>query len=71
MPLVEYVRVKDRETRHEFTISRSSYEADKAPYELLEKDATSSDGAPLPAKPHILSNPNTAGQKAEPDKENS
>ncbi len=69
--MVEYVRVKDKTTRHEYTIARTAYEADQEPYELLEKDATQADGTPLPPKHHVLSRPTPAGQKADSDKEKS
>lgn len=71
--MTEYVRVKDKATRHEYSITRDSYEADPDPYELLDKKpATQADGTPLPAKHHILSRPTTpAGRTADPEKENS
>ena len=50
----EWVRVKDPDTKHEFTVHSSTYEADKSAYELLnKKDAVNPDGTPLPAKPHL------------------
>lgn len=70
--MIEFVRVKDKGTRHEYSITRDSYEADPDPYELLSKPATQADGTPLPPKHHILSKPTTQhGQQAGSDKENS
>ena len=73
--MAEYVRVKDKGTRHEFSIVASAYEADPDPYELLDKPATQGDGSPLPPKHYVdtksLSKNNQPGQSADSQKENS
>lgn len=54
MAAEDWVRVKDPDTKHEFTVHRTTFEAaPKAYEELKNKDATDEAGAPLPAKPHI------------------
>lgn len=53
----EWVRIKDKDTKHESTIARMSFRAEQQ--EILDKDATHPDGTPLPPKPHI-----TKGQQA-------
>lgn len=62
----EYVRVKDKATKHEKSLpvgaSLDGWEV------LKDRDAVSSDGTPLPDKPHV-SLSNQSGQKAEPKKE--
>lgn len=74
----DFVRVKDKETKHEYTIVASTYREEL--HELLEKDAVHVDGTALPAKHHVsLSSKSrssdsaaaSSGQKATPDKENS
>ncbi len=49
----EWVRVKDPDTKHEFTVHSTTYENAKSSYELLKKDAVDASGTPLPAKPHL------------------
>lgn len=67
---IEYVRVKDKGTRHELSIVRSAYDADPEPYELLEKPAAQADGTPLPAKHHkSLSNRKSGRTSDETEKE--
>lgn len=66
----KYVRVKDKQTRHEFTVTESAYQVDKDHLEVVKKDATRSDGVPLPPKFHQNLSRSTTGQKADPEKEN-
>lgn len=67
---IEYVRVKDKATKHELSIVRSAYDADPEPYELLEKPAAQADGTPLPAKHHkSLSRPRQSGAPDSTEKE--
>jgi hypothetical protein len=66
-----YVRVKDKGTRHEYSILETAYQADPEPYELLpNKEATAPDGTPLPPK-HYKPLSNKSGQTADSEKENS
>ncbi len=67
----EYLRVRDRATKHQYSIVASAFREDA--HELLDKPAAHSDGTPLPPKyyeaPAGLSNPNatqrgSAGRKA-------
>lgn len=48
----EYVRVKQSETGHEFSIVASALAAFPE-LVVLDKPATRADGRPLPVKPHI------------------
>lgn len=62
----EFIRVKDKSTKHEKSIpAESSLEG----WEVLDKPATSPDGSPLPDKHYVapgsLSSQSTSGQKAE------
>ncbi|RNL66242.1 hypothetical protein EFK50_01040 [Nocardioides marmoriginsengisoli] len=75
----DYIRVKDRETKHEYSIVASTLSSEV--HERLKKDAVHTDGSPLPPKyyrsPESLSSnasggsPASAssGQKATPEKE--
>lgn len=47
----EWVRIKDKDTKHESTVARMSVRPDQ--HEILDKDATDGNGLPLPAKPYI------------------
>lgn len=57
--LPEFVRVKDKVTKHEFTVVASTF--DEEHMELLDKPAIYPNGTPLPAKhyiaPQALSSP--------------
>ena len=70
MPEIEYLRVKDRDTGHEYSVVASAFNADA--HERLEKPAVSCDGTPLPPKHNVplggLSNikPTNATQADEP-----
>ena len=66
-PPIEFVRVKDKTSRHEVSIVKSAYEADPEPYDLLDKPAVHTDGTPLPPKHHITlpSTPKAGRQAAE------
>jgi hypothetical protein len=46
--MTEWFRVKDRSTKHEYTVGVVDPEA----HEVLTKDAVDSAGVPLPGKPH-------------------
>lgn len=67
----EFIRVKDLVTKHEKSIvAGSSLDG----WEVLEKDAVSPDGTPLPDKHYVApkslsSKSNPSGQKADPRKE--
>ena len=67
----EFIRVKDKDTKHEKSIvAGSSLDG----WEVLDKDAVSPDGTPLPDKHHVApeslsSKPNPSGQKADHRKE--
>lgn len=50
---IEFVRVKDKGTGHEYSLVKSAYDADPGPYQLLKKPATESDGTPLPPKHNL------------------
>lgn len=66
----DYVRVKDKSTKHEYSVVASAFDADV--HELLEaKEAAHCDGTPLPPKHHLsLSKPNTTtGRAAGTEKE--
>lgn len=47
----EFIRVKDRETKHEYSIVASTF--DEKAHELLKKDAVHTDGTALPTKPYV------------------
>lgn len=75
----DFVRVKDRDTKHEYSVVASAF--DEKYHELLDKPATHTDGTALPPKHHIdpkslssktsSASPGAApsGQKAAPEKE--
>lgn len=48
--MTEWVRVKDKSTKHEYTVARES--VDPEAHEVLKKDAVDSAGAALPGKPY-------------------
>lgn len=50
---IEFVRVKDKDTGHEFSVVKSAYDADPAPYEVIDKPAVECDGTPLPPKHNL------------------
>lgn len=56
----EFVRVKDKATKHEYSVVASTVDPDHQ--EVLEKDATNPDGTPLPPKHHI--SPSSLSSKA-------
>ncbi len=47
----EWVRIKDKDTKHESTVARMSVRPDQ--HEILDKDAADANGNPLPNKPYI------------------
>ena len=49
--MADFVRVKDKETGHEFSLAARSVNADL--HDVLDKPAVDANGRPLPAKPHI------------------
>lgn len=74
--MTEYLRVKQTETGHELTVSRTAYEFAPETYEVLDKPATDAGSNPL--APKYKTSVATAaekkaqsGQKAESTKENS
>lgn len=62
----EYVRVKDKQTKHEYSVVASAVNEDA--HQVLKRPATNPDGTPLPPKHHV-SLSNQSGQKAESQKE--
>lgn len=48
--MTDYVRVKDNETEHEYSITVERYNGDKKLFTKLDKDATAPGGEPLPTK---------------------
>lgn len=68
MARIEYRRVKDKATKHEYSVVASA--VDESVHEVLDKDAVGIDGLPLPAKHYVpLSNNTKSGLKAETPKE--
>jgi hypothetical protein len=69
--MTEWIRVKDKTTKHEKSIvAGSSLDG----WEVLDKPAANPDGTPLPDKHYIApeslsSKSNPSGQKADPRKE--
>lgn len=67
----EFIRVKQKDTKHELTIVASAFNEDA--YTKLKKPATKADGTPLPLKPYVaprsLSSKKSTGQKAADEKE--
>jgi len=61
MPAPEYVRVKQPETGHEFSMVASAAAA--AGLTPLDKPATKSDGTPLPPKHHLPLGERSPGAK--------
>ena len=50
--MTEWVRVKDKSTKHEYTVARES--VDSEAHDILkDKDAVDSSGVPLPGKPYV------------------
>jgi hypothetical protein len=47
----EFVRVKDKSTGHESTVTKAFAEGYRL--EVLDKDAVDSNGRPLPGKPNV------------------
>ena len=46
----EFLRVKDKETGHEYSVPKVRYDADPDLYTKVDKDATDPAGTPLPPK---------------------
>lgn len=46
----EYVRVKDRETGHHYSVTRERFDRSPELFQELKQDATDSVGDPLPPK---------------------
>ena len=59
----DYVRVKSKATKHEFSVPQASYDANPDAYTVLKRPATNSAGQPLPMKPYTTVS-NEAGKKA-------
>lgn len=67
MARITWVRVKDRATKHEYSVVESAVNEDA--HQVLDKPATTRDGRPLPPK-HYKPLSNKSGPKAEtPEKE--
>lgn len=58
MPKVEYVRVKDKNSRGEYTVASHAV---RDHHEVINKDAVDPTGQPLPPKPFV---PKGAGKKS-------
>lgn len=50
--MAEYVRVKDKETGHHYTVTRERYDSSPDLWQELKQDAVDTAGAPLPPKYH-------------------
>jgi hypothetical protein len=48
----KFVRVKDNQTKHEYTVATERYDSQPEAFTVLKKAATDSTGRPLPMKPH-------------------
>jgi len=48
--MLEYVRVRDKETGHHVSILREQLDANPDAWQELKQDATYADGSPLPPK---------------------
>lgn len=59
----DYLRVKQSDTGHELTVSRSMYDFAPDSYSVLDKPATDAGGNPLPPK-HKTSVSTEAAKKA-------
>lgn len=46
----EYVRVRDKETGHHYTVTRQRFDSNPDLWNELKQDAVNSAGDPLPAK---------------------
>lgn len=46
----EYLRVRDKETGHHYSVTRESFDANPDAWQELKQPATDSAGDPLPAK---------------------
>jgi hypothetical protein len=60
----EYVRVKDKQTKHEMSLPVGSF--DESDATVLDKDATDPGGVPLPVKYHttVTQAADTSGRAA-------
>lgn len=65
MPGPIFVRVKDKDTKHEYSVVEST--VDPAAHEVLDKPGAATDGTALPPKYFV----SKSGQSATPKKENS
>lgn len=64
-----YLRVRDNETGHEFSVVESAFDADSTT--VIDEPATDVNGDPLPAVEKSTRSGGKSGQKAASDKENS
>lgn len=72
--MTDHLRVKQNETGHELTVSRTAYEFAPDGYTVLDKPATDAGGNPLQPKyktsvATAAAKKATSGQKADPEKE--
>lgn len=70
--MTQYVRVRDKDTSHHYSIPRSRYDATPELWQLLKQPATDAGGDPLPAKHHTSVSAEAdkkAGESADTKKE--
>lgn len=72
--MTDYVRVRDKETGHHYSVPRSRFEAKRELFQELKQPATDGGGSPLPPK-YKTTVSAEAGKKASqtaatPEKEN-
>lgn len=61
--MLEYVRVRDKDTGHHLSVLRSQFKRRRDAFVELKQDATYSDGTPLPPK-HKTSVSDEAAKKS-------
>lgn len=61
--MAEWLRVKDRDTGHKFSIQKSVVDADPDVFQVLKQDALDHNGEPLPPE-YADQTPAPSGQKA-------
>jgi hypothetical protein len=70
----EFVRVRDKDTGHHYSINKEKYDRTPDVWELLKQDAVDAAGDPLPMKPKTSVSSEAAkkaGSTATSEKENS
>lgn len=70
----EFVRVRDKDTGHHYSVRKERYDRTPELWDLLSQPAVDAAGDPLPMKPKTTVSNETgkkAGTTATPEKENS